>query len=89
MPFLKLCKDEIEPEAPQPIPFQSPDRSWRTTDADDSTKDEPMDSIARVEEALNRVENTFDKLSEQIDEFCEPIRMSDWIDDDDDGPYAA
>lgn len=48
-----------------------------------------MDSIAQVEQALSRVENAFVSLSEQVDEVCEPISMADWIDDHDDGPYAA
>ena len=48
-----------------------------------------MDSIARVEEALSRVESTFENLSEQVDEACESFRMSDWLATDDDGPYAA
>ncbi len=48
-----------------------------------------MDSIAQVELALSRVESTFESLSEQVDEICEPIRMADWLDSHDDGPYAA
>lgn len=48
-----------------------------------------MDSISQVELALNRVDNAFSSLSEQVDELCEPILMSDWTDSDNDGPYAA
>jgi len=91
MPYLKLTQDEPETEAPQPLPFCSPEQPWRTagSDADHAHGDPKMDSIARVEEALNQVENTFENLSEQVEEFCEPIRMVDWLDADDDGPFAA
>lgn len=87
MPYLKLSRDEPETQAPQPLPFLSADRSWRGARVDDG--EERMDSIARVEEALSRVESTFESLSEQAQELCEPIRMADWLDSDDDGPWAA
>lgn len=88
MPYLKLFRDEPETEAPAPIPFRSPDRNWR--EAGEPTQGpQPMDSIAQVEQALGRVENIFEDLSRQADAYCEPIRLSDWIDDDDDGPWAA
>jgi len=98
MPFLKLHRDEPETEAPQPLPFDQDARNWgragRDAGAEQSEQavhagDKPMDSIAQVEQALSRVENAFVSLSEQVDEVCEPISMADWIDDHDDGPYAA
>jgi hypothetical protein len=82
MSYLKLHRDEPETEAPAPIPFNSPDRSWRNAGKE-------MDSIAQVEQALADVDRNFSSLSEQVNELPEPIRMSDWMDDDDDGPYAA
>lgn len=48
-----------------------------------------MDSIAQVEQALSQVETGMKNLSDQVDEICEPIRMSDWLDTDDSGPWAA
>lgn len=91
MPYLKLHRDEIETLPPEPLPFTGLDASWRSAGnhADDDSQGDTMDSIARVEEALSRVESTFESLSEQVEEYCEPIRMSDWIEDHDDGPYAA
>ena len=91
MPYLKLIRDEPETQAPQPLPFPSSERPWRSagSDADHAHGEDQMDSIARVEEALNQVENTFGTLSEQVEEFCEPIRMADWLDADNDGPFAA
>lgn len=88
MPYLKLHRDEPETEAPQPFPFASSDQSWRSA-GDESLGDEPMDSIKQVEEALGRVERSFESLSEQVDEICEPIKMSDWLHGEDDGPFAA
>jgi hypothetical protein len=84
MSYLKLHRDEPEHEPPAPIPFQRPDRTWRGTDADQS-----IDSIRQVENALSDVESKFDRLREQAKELTEPIRMADWMDEDDDGPYAA
>ena len=48
-----------------------------------------MDSIARVEAALEQVESKFESLNEQVEECCDPIRMADWLDEEDDGPWAA
>jgi len=45
--------------------------------------------VTRVEQALSRVEEKFSELTTQVDELCEPIQLSRWIDDDDDGPWAA
>jgi len=89
MPYLKLSRDEPETQAPQPLPFQSTDRSWRSARQDQDPGEDHMDSIARVEQALGRVESTFESLSEQVEEICEPIRMADWLDANDDGPWAA
>jgi hypothetical protein len=95
MTYLKLFRDEPETEAPQPIPFRSSDRTWRSTDAQDHSTDrngegtDSMDSITRVENALQQVENVFENLTEQVNEYCEPIRMADWLEENDDGPYAA
>tara|TARA_R110002072_G_scaffold42064_9_gene117757 strand:- start:34745 stop:35032 length:288 start_codon:yes stop_codon:yes gene_type:complete len=95
MPYLKLHRDEPETQAPQPLPFDQDARNWSRagrdagSDQTDREGDEQMDSIAQVEQALSRVENAFVSLSEQVDEICEPISMADWIDDHDDGPYAA
>ncbi|MFG0298131.1 MAG: hypothetical protein ACF8K1_00810 [Phycisphaerales bacterium JB047] len=82
MPHLKLHRDEPEQEPPAPLPFTRPDRSWR------SAGEDGIDSIKRVENALADVESKFDELQRLADE-TEPLRMSDWIDDDDDGPWAA
>lgn len=81
MSYLKLHRDESEqPEPPAPIPFESPDRTWRNAD-----------SITRVEQALSRVEQKFDELKEHADELEESFRMAEWLgdDDDDDEPWAA
>ncbi len=86
MSYLKLHRDEPEqPDPPAPIPFRSPDRTWRSAGTDE------MDSIARVEQALARVENNFDALKEHADKLDESFRMAEWMsnDDDDDGPSAA
>lgn len=85
MNYLKLHKDEPEkPEPPAPIPFKSPDRSWRNAGSDN------LDSIARVEQALSDVESKFDELKEHADELESSFRMAEWLgDDDDDGPWAA
>jgi hypothetical protein len=86
MSYLKLHRDEPEqPDPPAPIPFRSPDRTWRNAGTDE------MDSIARVEQALARVENNFDALKEHADELDASFRMAEWMnnDDDDDGPWAA
>jgi len=48
-----------------------------------------MDSIKQVEQALSQVENNLESLSDQVDEYCAPIRMADWLDEHDDGPWAA
>jgi len=88
MPYLKLHRDEPEAEAPQPLPFDPSGQSWRSTD-DTSLEGDHMDSIQQVEEALGRVERSFESLSEQVDEICEPIKMSDWLVGEDDEPYAA
>lgn len=87
MPYLKLHRDEPEQEPPAPIPFRSPDRTWRNAGEDNQT--DRADSIERVEQALADVENRFDNLREQVNELTEPIQMADWVDDDDDGPWAA
>lgn len=91
MLYLKLCRDELETEPPAPIPFSSAAGSWRSAgnSADAPTGESRMDSIAQVELAMKRVDTVFGSLSEQVDDLCEPIRMSDWTDSDDDGPYAA
>lgn len=86
MSYLKLHRDEPEqPDPPAPIPFRSPDRTWRSAGTDE------MDSIARVEQALARVENNFDALKEHADKLDASFRMAEWMsnDDDDDGPSAA
>ena len=89
MAYLKLHRDEPEqPDPPAPIPFRSPDRTWRQAGGEQQGAPE-MDSITRVEQALSRVEGKFDELKEQADELCEPIQISRWVDDDDDGPWAA
>jgi hypothetical protein len=93
MPYLKLHRDETETETetqpPQPLPFSTAPRRFRDAGEDGTPGEEGMDSIARVEQALNRVEGNFERLSEQVDELCEPIRMADWLDSEDDGPWAA
>ena len=93
MPYLKLCRDEPETEAPQPLPFDPSKRSWRSAgqSSDDShpNGEAKMDSIARVEAALEQVESKFESLNEQVEECCDPIRMADWLDEEDDGPWAA
>ena len=91
MSYLKLHRDEPElPEPPAPIPFDSPDRTWRHAGQGPSTGEE-MDSIARVEEALARVEQKFDELRENAEELSESFPLSNWLEtsDDDDGPWAA
>lgn len=88
MVYLKLHRDEPEPEAPAPFPFRSPDRSWRQANRPGQEHD--MDAIAQAHAALERVEQHFDELSRQVDEYAQPFRLSDWrSDEDDDGPWAA
>ncbi len=90
MPILKLHSYEPETEPPAPLPFQSPDQSWRTAERTDEPGEEPMDSIARVEQALAGIDSKLEQLSEQADEYFEPIQLSHWISpNDDDGPHAA
>jgi hypothetical protein len=49
-----------------------------------------MDSIAHAEQALASMQEKLDELSDQVDEYFEPIKLSRWMDDDDDdGPWAA
>lgn len=89
MPFLKLHRDEPEAEAPAPLPFKEPDRRWRQA-GESSEGADRVDSIKQVEKALRRVERAFGELSKQVDEYAEPIQLSEWLDDDDDdGPWAA
>lgn len=85
MTYLKLHRDEPEqPAPPAPLPFRSPDRSWREAGSD------PIDSIAMAEQALEDVEQKMSQLAEQADELGASFSMSEWIDDeDDDGPWAA
>jgi len=86
MPYLKLCRDEPEHETPPTLPF----RSARSAEKSGDTRSGGhMDSITQAEVALRRVEETFDRLSGQVEEFCEPIRMADWLESEDDGPWAA
>jgi len=89
MAYLKLFRDEPETLAPEPLPFEGIERSWRSAGADHDSGEHPMDSIKQVEQALNQVEKNLETLTEQVDEYCEPIRMSDWLDTQDDGPWAA
>jgi len=93
MPYLKLHRDETETETeiqpPQPLPFSTAQRRFRDAGEDGTHGEKGMDSIARVEQALNRVEGNFDRLSKQVDELYEPLRMADWLDAEDDGPWAA
>ncbi len=89
MSYLKLFRDEPEPLAPEPLPFGPIDRSWRSSGAEHNPGAYPMDSIEQVEQALNQVEKNLETLTGQVEEYCEPIRMSDWLDTQDDGPWAA
>jgi hypothetical protein len=90
MPFLKLHSYEPETEPPAPLPFHAPTGSWRETDRADDTEGERMDSIAHAEQALASMQEKLDELSDQVDEYFEPIKLSRWMDDDDDdGPWAA
>lgn len=90
MPYLKLCRDEPEAPAPKPLPFAPSSRVGRSAGMmETDTGEAPMDSIAQVEQALSQVETGMKNLSDQVDEICEPIRMSDWLDTDDGGPWAA
>ncbi len=88
MVYLKLHRDEPEPEAPAPIPFRSPDRSWRMSSRTGQEHD--TDPIAQANAALERAERNLDELSRHVDEYAQPFRLSDWrSDEDDDGPWAA
>ncbi|MFG0312564.1 MAG: hypothetical protein ACF8LL_00040 [Phycisphaerales bacterium] len=89
MPYLKLHRDEPEqPDPPAPIPFNSPDRTWRSAGTQEAAK---MDTILRVEQALADVESKFDELKQHADELEDSFPLSRWLDsdDDDDGPRAA
>jgi len=83
MSYLKLHRDEPDQEPPAPLPFESPNRTWR------QAGDQSGDSIKRAEQALTDVESKFTDLRRQADAMSDPIQMSDWLDDDDDGPRAA
>ena len=93
MAYLKIHRDEPEVEAPEPLSFERAQSTWRSTEdhghRDGEEGSDRMDSIKQVEEALGQVEGLMSDLSEQVDEICEPIRMADWLDDHDDGPWAA
>lgn len=82
MPDLRLHRDEPETDPPAPLPFRSPDRSWRQAGTSE-------DSIKRVEQALSDVENKFAQLRELADELTDPIPLSEWLNNDDDDPWAA
>jgi hypothetical protein len=91
MSYLKLHRDEPElPEPPAPIPFESPDRSWRQAGQGPNAAGE-IDSIARVEEALARVEQKFDELKDHAEELSDSFPLAHWLEpnEDDDGPWAA
>lgn len=79
---LRLHRDEPETDPPAPLPFRSPDRSWRQAG-------KGADSIKQVEAALRDVENKFEQVKEQAQELSGPIAFSDWVSDDDDDPWAA
>jgi uncharacterized protein YlxW (UPF0749 family) len=90
MPFLKLHSYEPETEPPAPLSFQDHQGSWREANRETNTEEESVDSISQVERALNELQGRLDGLSEQVDDYCDPIPMSNWTDtDDDDGPWAA
>ncbi len=92
MPELKLHSYEPETEPPAPLPFRNPSQTWRTTDPEGGlphTEESRMDSIAHAEQALAALDSKLGDLSEQVDEYCEPISMKSWMEDDDDGPWAA
>ncbi len=90
MSYLKLFRDEPETLAPEPLPFEPIKRAWMSTRADHhDSGDRPMESITQVEQALSQVERNLETLAGQVEECCEPIRMSDWLDAQDDGPWAA
>lgn len=82
MPNLRLHRDEPETDPPAPLPFSSPDRTWRQAGGF-------HDSIRQVEDALNDVDQKFRQLREQSDELIGPISLCDWLDDGDDDPRAA
>lgn len=91
MSYLKLHRDEPEqPDPPAPIPFSSPDRTWRSAGGRNEVGT-GMDSVQRVEQALADVESKFDELKEHADELEDSFPLSRWLDgdDDDDGPWAA
>ena len=92
MTDLKLHNYEPETDPPAPIPFNAPDQTWRSTEQDDelSTEESRMDSIAHTEKALADLDAKLDDLSDQVDEYFEPISMKSWMEtEDDDGPWAA
>jgi hypothetical protein len=90
MPFLKLHSYEPDTEPPAPLPFNAEQQPWRDTEHGTNTEEGSMDSIANTERLLNEMQTKLDGLSEQVDEYCEPIQMSRWTNtDDDDGPWAA
>ncbi|MCA9304222.1 MAG: hypothetical protein KC996_08875 [Phycisphaerales bacterium] len=90
MPFLKLHSYEPETEPPAPLPFSPANDSWRSAGRAPDTEGERMDSIAHAEQALAGMQNALDALNEQVDEHFEPIKLSRWMDtEDDDGPWAA
>ena len=88
MPHLKYCSDEPEQSPPAPLPFVCEERSWRTAGSE-MDGEPPMDSIKQAEAALERMQAGLDEINELTDEYFEPIPMSRWRNDDDDGPWAA
>ncbi len=91
MAYLKIHRDEPETEAPAPLSFERAQSSWRSTDrqADDDQGSPAMDSIRNVELALGRVDDLMEDLSEQVEELCEPMQISDWMPDENEGPWVA
>lgn len=88
MVYLKLHRDEPEIQPPAPLPFRCPDRTWRETGHTTGGHGD-TDPIIQAQDALARVERGMEELARQVDECCEPIRLSDWQSGDDDGPWAA
>ncbi len=87
MPFLKLHSYEPEAEPPAPLPFHA----LRENQRGPTTEEESMDSIAHAKQALEGLQEKIDDLTEQVEEYFDPIQMSLWmsVDGDDDGPWAA
>jgi len=100
VPNLRLCREterQDDRDELAPIPFRAPTRPGEHRSADHG-EDETMDPIANAQAALEHADAKVSELNMLIDEDIDEtldtddvaaFQLSSWLDDDDDGPWAA